>query len=270
MHNSILEWLWNEIESARQDCVYLYITHNLDFARTRNNTQIVWIKNMIDKQKWDYALLDSNEFSDDLLLEILGNRQGVLFVEGTQDKSVDRKLYSRLFPKYSIMPLEGCASVIQATKAYNKLPMLHYKTIKGIVDRDRRTEEEIGSLLKEKIYVPLVAEIENLFLIPKVIELVAKKQNIENVDDLLEQTKAKTIEFLQEHLEEQSLLFAKKRCQNTINNICNQPTSTIEEYKASLDGVVDIVNPQEEYNKVREELQKIIDDKDYLATHLPR
>lgn len=244
LHNSILERLWNEIESVRQDCVYLYITHNLDFARTRNNTQIVWIKNMIDKQKWDYALLDSNEFSDDLLLEILGNRQGVLFVEGTQDKSIDRKLYSRLFPKYSIMPLEGCASVIQATKAYNKLPMLHYKTIKGIVDRDRRTEEEIGSLLKEKIYVPLVAEIENLFLIPKVIELVAKKQNIENVDDLLEQTKAKTIEFLQEHLEEQSLLFAKKRCQNTINNICNQPTSTIEEYKASLDGVVDIVNPR--------------------------
>ena len=29
--------------------------------------------------------------------------------------------------------------------------------------------------------------------------------------------------------------------------------------------MVDIVNPQEEYNKVREELQKIIDDKDYLA-----
>lgn len=146
LHNSILERLWNEIEAERQDCVYLYITHNLDFARTRNNTQIVWIKNMIDKQKWDYALLDSNEFSDDLLLEILGNRQGVLFVEGTQDKSIDRKLYSRLFPKYSIMPLEGCASVIQATKAYNKLPMLHYKTIKGIVDRDRRTEEETGSL----------------------------------------------------------------------------------------------------------------------------
>lgn len=265
LHNSILERLWNEIEAERQDCVYLYITHNLDFARSRNNAQIIWIKNMLDKQKWDFELLNSDEFSDDLLLEILGNRHGVLFVEGTQDKSIDRKLYSRLFPKYSIMPLEGCASVIQATKAYNKLPMLHYKTIKGIVDRDRRTEEEIGSLLKEKIYVPLVSEIENLFLIPKVIELVAKKQNMENVDDLLEQTKAKTIEFLQEHLEEQSLLFAKKRCQNTINNICNQPTSTIEEYKASLDGVVDIVNPQEEYNKVREELQKIIDDKDYLA-----
>lgn len=265
LHNSILERLWNEIESERQDCVYLYITHNLDFARTRNNTQIVWIKNMINKQKWDYELLDSNEFSDNLLLEILGNRQDVLFVEGTPDKSIDRKLYSRLFPKYSIMPLEGCTSVIQATKSYNKLPMLHYKTIKGIIDRDRRTEDEIKSLLQDKIYVPFVAEIENLFLIPQVIEMVARKQSIENVDALLEQTKEKTIEFLEVHLEEQALLFTKKRCQNTINNICNQSTQTIDAYKTSLAEIVDKVKPQEEYNKVCEELQKIIDAKDYLA-----
>ena len=33
-------------------------------------------------------------------------------------------------------------------------------------------------------------------MIPQVIELVARKQSIENVDVLLEQTKEKTIEFL--------------------------------------------------------------------------
>lgn len=163
------------------------------------------------------------------------------------------------------MPLEGCASVIQATKSYNKLPMLHYKTIRGIVDRDRRTEAEINSLLQDKIYVPSVAEIENLFLIPQVIEVVARKQSIENVDTLLEQTKEKTIEFLKLHLEEQALLFTKKRCQNAINNICNQSTGTIDAYKTSLDEIVDKVKPQEEYCKACEELQKIIDDKDYLA-----
>ncbi len=76
---------------------------------------------MIDKQKWDYALLDSNEFSDDLLLEILGNRQGVLFVEGTQDKSIDIKLYSRLFPEYSIMPLEGCAFCYTSYKSIQQV-----------------------------------------------------------------------------------------------------------------------------------------------------
>jgi ABC-type dipeptide/oligopeptide/nickel transport system ATPase component len=265
LHNSILERLWNEIESERQDCVYLYITHNLDFARTRNNAQIVWIKNMLDKQTWDFELLNSDEFSDDLLLELLGNRQGVLFVEGTPDKSIDRKLYSRLYPQYSIMPLEGCASVIQATKSYNKLPMLHYKDIKGIVDRDRRTEEEINTLLADKIYVPLVAEIENLFLIPQVIEIVARKQSIENVENILEQTKAKTIEFLQSHIDEQALLFTKKKCQNAINNICNQSTDTIEKYKKSLDDMTDKVKPEEEYNKLIDELQKIVDEKDYIA-----
>ena len=265
LHNSILERLWNEIESERPDCVYLYITHNLDFSRTRNNTQIVWVKNMLSKQEWEYKLLDSNEFSDDLLLEILGNRQDVLFVEGTPDKSIDRKLYSRLFPQYNIIPLEGCASVIQATKSYNELPMLHYKTIKGIVDRDRRTADEISSLLKDKIYVPEVAEIENLFLIPQIIEVVARKQNIADVGPILEQTKERTIEFLQGHIEEQALLFTKKRCQNAINHICNQKTETIDAYKGALEGIVDAVEPQEEYNRSKEELQKIIDNKDYFA-----
>lgn len=264
LHNSILERLWNEIEAERQDCVYLYITHNLDFARSRNNTQIVWVKNMNNNQKWDYKLLDSNEFSDDLLLEILGSRDGVLFVEGTADKSIDRKLYSRLFPQYNIMPLEGCASVIQATKAYSELSMLHYKKIKGIVDRDRRSEEEIKCLRKKNIYVPSVAEIENLFLIPEVIKLVAKKQNVDDIEVLLEQTKEKIIEFLKQNLGEQALLFTKKRCQNTINDVCNQSAKTIEEYKLSLDEITDAVKPQEVYNQVYIELQKIIDDKDYL------
>lgn len=265
LHNSILERLWNEIESERQDCTYLYITHNVDFARTRNNAQIVWIKKMINRQTWDYVLLDSNEFSDDILLEILGNRQGVLFVEGTVEKSIDRKLYSKLFPEYSIMPLEGCTSVIQATKSYNKLQMLHYKTIKGIVDRDRRTTDEIDSLAKDNVYVPLVAEIENLFLIPEVIEIVAKKQNIVYIDAILEQVKSKIIEFLQLHIDDQSLLFAKKRCQNRINHICNLSTETITEYKKSLEEIKNMVAPEEEYNRIRDELQRIIDDKDYLA-----
>lgn len=143
--------------------------------------------------------------------------------------------------------------------------MLHYKTIKGIIDRDRRTEDEIDSLSKDKIYVPSVAEIENLFLIPQVIQVVARKQSIDSVDVLLQQTKEKTIEFLQLHIEEQALLFTKKRCQNTINYICNQTAETIDAYKTSLAGLVDMVKPQEEYNKSREELQKIIDEKDYLA-----
>lgn len=265
LHNSIIERLWNEIEAERQDCVYLYITHNLDFARTRTNAQIVWVKKMTDKQSWDFKLLDTNEFSDDLLLEILGSRQDILFVEGTADRSIDRKLYSKLFPQYNIIPLGSCSSVIQATKSYNSLPMLHYKTIKGIVDRDRRTDDEVESLSRDKIYVPLVAEVENLFLLPQVISVVAEKQNIDDVDGIIERTKNEVLEFLQSHIDEQALLFAKKKCQNTINLICNQSTETIDDYKNILDDMLDTVKPQEEYDKAKEELQKIVDENDYLS-----
>jgi hypothetical protein len=50
-----------------------------------------------------------------------------------------------------------------------------------------------------------------------------------------------------------------------INNFCNQTTETIDAYIESLGGMVGATKPREEYNKVREELQKIIDDKDYLS-----
>lgn len=62
-----------------------------------------------------------------------------------------------------------------------------------------------------------------------------------------------------------SVIVYKERCQNTINNICNQSTQTIDDYKTSLDELVDKVKPQEEYSKACKELQKIVDDKDYLA-----
>ena len=81
----------------------------------------------------------------------------------------------------------------------------------------------------------------------------------------MEQVREKTFEFLEEHLEEQALLFTKERCQNIINSICNKASETIEEYNQSLNGLSEKVNPNEEYNMVLNELKKIIEDKDYLA-----
>ena len=130
------------------------------------------------------------------MLEILGNRQKILLVEGTPDKSTDRKLYSKIFEDYNIIPLEGCGTVIQTTKAYNRMREIHYKEVKGIIDRDRKAEEEINSLRTYDIFVSKVAEIENLFLLPEVIRIVARKQNIENVEEIVSAKKEKTIGFL--------------------------------------------------------------------------
>lgn len=265
LHKSILVRLWDAIEAARPDCVFLYITHNLDFASTRINTQIIWVKNMEEDSVWEYELLEEDSFSDDLLLEILGNRQKILLVEGTPDKSTDRKLYSNIFEEYNIIPLEGCGTVIQTAKAYNRMQDFHYKEVKAIVDRDRRTEEEIIALYNYNIFVPKVAEIENLFLLPEVIRIVARKQNVENVEELISITQEKTIDFLKENLNEQALLFTRQKCQNTINKISNKSARSILEYVEHLNSISLETRAEEVYDKVFNELQKIVDEKDYLG-----
>lgn len=266
LHKSILARLWDAIETSRQDCVFLYITHSLEFASTRVNTQIVWVKNMETGPVWEYKLLEEDLFSDDLLLEILGSRHKILLVEGDKDRSTDRKLYSKVFSEYNIIPLGGCPAIIQTAKAYNHTQMrsLHYSDVKAIVDRDRRTEEEINSLVSHNIFVPKVAEVENLFLLPEIIRIVAHKQDKKNAEEIISTVKAKTIEFLQENIETQALLFTRQICQNSINQICNRQASSIEEYIQNLNAIAQEVNAQEVYNNVLMELQRIVDEPDFL------
>lgn len=265
LHNSILVRLWDSVEAARPDCTFLYITHNLDFASTRLNSQVVWVKNMDENNCWDYELLEEAHFNDDLLMEILGDRQKILFIEGTPNKSTDRKLYPKLYPEYTVIPLEGCSSVIQATKAYNQLDELHYKDVWGIVDRDRRSDDEISSLAEHQVIVPDVAEIENLFMLPEVIRVVARKQSIEDVDALINETETKTFDFLRIHLDEQALLFTKQRCLNAVNKICNKVATSVSEYANNLTSIVDEAKVEETYSSICGELIKIADEADYLG-----
>ena len=216
LHKSILVRLWDAIEASREECVFLYITHDLEFASSRINTQILWVKDFLGENNWNYDFVDDIDTMDSLKLEIMGNRQKVLLIEGTPAKSIDRKLYSKIYPEYNIISMESCNAVIQTTKVYNKTENLHYVEVKGIVDRDRRSDDEITSLNECNIFVPMVSEIENLFLLPEVIEIVAEKQDKDEVYEIIQETKEKTFQFLDENKEEQAILFTRQKIQNRI------------------------------------------------------
>lgn len=264
LHKSILVRLWNAIEIARQDCTFLYITHSLEFASSRINTQIIWIKGLKNNFQWDYELIEDVNVADNLMLEILGNRQKVLLVEGTPNKSIDRKLYAMLFPDYNIIPVESCNSVIQYTKAYQNVSDIHYAEVKGIIDRDRRSNEEIVGYNRNNIFIPNVAEIENLFLLPEVIQVVCRKQSKEEYENILLSVQNKTFEFLERELDSQALLFSKQKCQNHILKIINEKVDSIEEYKNNISTIIDSVNIDEIYNVCKQELNRIIDRRDFL------
>lgn len=264
LHKSILVRLWDAIETSRTDCVFLYITHDLEFASTRINSQIIWVKDFLSENNWKYDLLDDVNTADSLKLEIMGSRQKVLLVEGTPSKSIDRKLYSKIYREYNVFPMESCSTVVQTAKAYNQTHNLHYVEVKGIVDRDRRSDEEILRLREKNIYVPEVAEVENLFLLTDVIKAVAEKQDKTEIDQIVLEVQKKTIEFLEDKKQEQALLFTQQKIQNDIIQKIDKSVSSIEEYESSLRELISLNDLQSVYEKEIGRINKIIADNDYI------
>ena len=51
LHKTILKKLWDILENERQDCIFIYLTHDLDFATSRTAKK-VWIKNFNYPNIW--------------------------------------------------------------------------------------------------------------------------------------------------------------------------------------------------------------------------
>ncbi len=172
LHKAIQGRLWDSLESARPDCTFVYITHDLDFAADRGHAHRIWIESY-DGGVWNWQHIeDSSDFPAPLVLQILGSRKPVLFVEG-EDGSVD-KIYRTLYPFHTIMPRGSCFSVIRTVRAFAHHDLLARHKVFGLIDRDRRTERELAALELEGIYSCPVAEIENLLCLPEALRNAAQ------------------------------------------------------------------------------------------------
>ena len=187
LHRSIMNKLWTEIEKERKDSFFIYITHDTQFAANHKNADKVWVKEY-DGENWKIEKIEQNNgLPEQLLLDIMGNRKKVLFVEGTAE-SYDTQLYSVIYKDYYVIPCGGCSSVINFTKAMKDNAQLHHLECYGLIDRDYRTEEEIKSLKAKGIYTIDVAEVENLFLVEELLLVIndilfpgsSKVENIKN------------------------------------------------------------------------------------------
>lgn len=172
LHRSLMNKLWLALENYRKDCLFIYITHDTQFASLHSHAEKIWIKNY-DGENWDFEKIDSTDLPEELLLDILGNRKNVLFVEG-ESNSYDTRLYSFLYPSYYVIPCGGCSQVIQRTKTFNHNSQLHHCKVYGIIDRDYRTSYEIQKYEKDNIYTLNVAEVENLFLVEPLIRFISQ------------------------------------------------------------------------------------------------
>ena len=166
--------LWSAIEQARQDCLFIYITHDTQFAANHQQSQKIWVKEF-DGANWIFEKVEDSALPEQLLLDIMGNRRKVLFVEGTSD-SYDTQLYTQLFKEYYVVPCGGCSKVIEQTKAMRANQQLHDLECYGLIDRDYRCDTEIDNLRRDGIYVLDVAEVENLFIVEELLQAINQIQ----------------------------------------------------------------------------------------------
>lgn len=235
LHRSIMNRLWVTLESYRPDCLFIYITHDTQFAAMHGNSDKIWIKEY-DGLNWVLETISGNDLPEDLLFDILGSRKDVLFVEGEKN-SYDTQLYTVLYPGYYVIPCGSCTQVIARTKAFKNSPTLHHCQVYGIIDRDYRSDYEISKCAEDNIYTIDVAEVENLFLVEELVRLIASHL-AKNPDSVFSEVKSYII---QERFARQ---IDKQICQSVVAELKYQLSSaelskkSEEEAKSSLNAVL--------------------------------
>ena len=197
-------------------------------------------------------------------MEILGSRKPILFIEGTDMNSIDSKLYPFIFPDYLVKPMGGCQKVIETTKAFSQLKDFHTLDGKGIVDRDRRTQGEIDYLREQHIYVPDVAEVENLLMIEDVIKTVAKRL-MKDPDDVFKQVKENVVRLFQKELDSQVILHAKHQVRKKLETTVDRKITTVEQLTEHVESIRQNIHVEEIYKNIKEKFESYIETENYKS-----
>ena len=127
-------------------------------------------KSLSPPNVWDFQIIESDEtLPDKLLMEVLGSRKRICFCEGRDKSCLDYKLYSILFPEYTVIPVGGHLDVISYTNAYNSSAVCANNAI-GIIDGDCHKPEQISKWKEQRVFAIPINEIENIFCDPSIIE----------------------------------------------------------------------------------------------------
>lgn len=175
IHPSILGKLWDEVQAAREDCGFVFITHDLNFAAHRLGQKFV-IKSYRQGPIWEVQQVpEDTGFDEATVTLILGSRRPVLFVEGSGN-SLDSAIFRACFADWTVIPRGSCEEVIHSVVTMRRNAALTRVTCAGIVDADDYTADEATAMATHGVGVLSVSEIENLVLLPSVASVIAKSE----------------------------------------------------------------------------------------------
>lgn len=262
IHRSIQSFLFDSIERERPDCLFVYITHDLDFAASRTGATRVWLKGY-DGSHWEWELVPEQEgVPKQLLLNVIGSRKKVLLVEGDRN-SLDYAIYSSIYPDRTVYPMGGCTEVIAAVKTLRSLETIHHLDPLGLIDRDYRGDEEIASLNRKGIKVLRFHELEHLLLIESIIAEVAHSLSREDGEIIIQAIRSKVFEHVKGKIEMASAKLAANRMRKRLSNfdVKNIRNQTLLNQQFTL--LTQSINSQTIYDQAKQEIEIALENEDY-------
>lgn len=262
LHRAIQARLWDAVEAARPDCTFIYITHDLGFAASRKDATKVWLREYTDG-KWDWEEVpESDAFPETMLLEVMGSRHPILFVEGDRS-SLDYFIYGKVFPEHTVVPCGSCELVIHSACSFTELPSLHHNKCGGLVDNDGRSESDIKMLNGLGIAVLPVALVENLFLLEPILMITSEKLG-HSRDEVVPKVKDRVFTLL------------KNNAVRVVSNLTRQEIETaLRKFGKGGDGAEALssafksaciaIDPAAIYAKWEAEIARVLAEKDYAA-----
>lgn len=246
VHRSIMSKLWDELEAARPDCAFVFITHDLEFAAARIAQKFV-IRDFDPAPLWTIDVVpEETGFDQELTTLILGSRRPVLFVEG-RESSLDTAIYRCCFPDWTVIARGSCEQVIHSVVTMRANKSLTRVTCSGIVDADDYTAPDRTNLDTLGVAVLPVSEVENLILLPSVSRAIAETEGYESseLDSVLEKLKSAIFATLDVpgSIDEVVARYARRRIDRALKKVdlseAKTPAAIAAEYRSQT-GALDI------------------------------
>ena len=223
LHRSIVSPLLSLLLKERPDCAFVVSTHEpllpVDNPKSKDLLTRGCVYEGDSVTSYDIDLLDSTDaIDDDLKRTILGERRTIVFVEGIEH-SLDKPLYSLLFPNASVVAKANCREVENAVVGIKGTAELHWVKPFGLVDNDSSEPERIADL-QVKGVIPLnVYSVESIYFHPDVQKLVGEKLATVvgfNLTEKLKQANDAALQAIQQNAEHLSNRIAEKAARSQV------------------------------------------------------
>ena len=270
LHKSIVVPFLSALFREREDCIFILSTHEINLPSADASALVMLVRSCkwenSKAASWEIQLLNSDaKIPEDLKRDILGSREKIVFVEGIEG-SLDKRLYTVLFPNMSVIAKGNCIDVERAVTGLRETLELHHIETFGLIDRDDRENQEIQKLAEKYIFALDVCTVESLYCNSVVVEAAARRQAESlgcNYKEIFQNAIDEALSILSD--DEVRAQMSARRCQGKIRNMfaSGLPTWKMVLERNSIENVVETAEVNRLFDEELSIYDELLSDRDY-------